>query len=83
MRRKKSKLSAIVFYTGIIVLCLVFSNIAFALQSGDFTYTVSDGTVTITGYNCPNRVPVNPSVVIPSAIEGMPVVGIGYFILMM
>ena len=29
---------------------MVLSSSAFALQSGDFNYTVSDGTVTITGY---------------------------------
>ena len=45
---------------------------AFALQWGDFTYKVSGGTVTITGYNCPGG-----AVVIPATIDGMPVVGIG------
>ena len=72
MRSKKSKLSAIVFYTIITVLCLVFPNIAFALQCGDFTYTVSDGTVTITGYTG-----TGGTVVIPATIDGMPVVSIG------
>ena len=73
MRRIKSKLSAIVFYTVITVICLVFPNIAFALQSGDFTYTVNaTNTVTINAYTCPG----GPAV-IPPTINGMPVVGIG------
>ena len=41
-------------------------------QSGDFCYTVSDNTVTIMGY-----VGTNPDLVIPRAIEGMPVTNIG------
>ena len=48
MKSKKYKLSAIVFYSVIIALALVLPNMAFALQSGDFTYTESGGTVTIT-----------------------------------
>jgi hypothetical protein len=72
MKSKKSKLSAIVFYTVITVLCLVFTNIVFAQQQyGDFTYTVSYGTVTITGYSCPLK---PTEVVIPTTIDGMPVV---------
>ncbi len=30
--------------------CMLLCSSAFALQSGDFTYTVSDSKVTITGY---------------------------------
>jgi hypothetical protein len=50
----------------------VLSSSAFALQWGDFTYTVSGGTITITKYTGTGGV-----VVIPSTIDGMPVVGIG------
>ena len=53
---------------------LIFlSSSAFALQSGDFTYTVSGGTVTITGYTGSG----GGAVVIPATIDGMPVVSIG------
>ena len=72
MKSKKCKLSATIYCLAIITLALVLPNMAFALQSGDFSYTVSDNTVTITGYTG-----VGGKVVIPSAIEGMPVVGIG------
>jgi hypothetical protein len=66
MRVRKS----ILFLT---LIGLIFlSASAFALQSGDFTYTVSDGTVTITKYTGGAGV-----VVIPATIDGMPVVGIG------
>jgi hypothetical protein len=51
---------------------MVLSSSAFALQSGDFTYTVSGGTITITKYTG-----TGGNVVIPSAIDGKPVVGIG------
>jgi hypothetical protein len=43
-------------------------------QSSDFIYTVSGGTVTITGYNCSSG---NTAVVIPAEIDSMPVVSIG------
>jgi hypothetical protein len=72
MKSKKYKLSAIVFYSVIIALALVLPNMAFALQSGDFTYEVSDGTVTITGYTC-----AAGDAAIPATIDGKPVVGIG------
>jgi parallel beta-helix repeat protein len=48
------------------------SSSAFALQSGDFTYTESAGTITITKY-----IGSGGNVIIPSAIDGMPVVNIG------
>ena len=51
---------------------MVLSSSAFALQSGDFTYTVSGGTVTITGYTG-----AGGNVVIPATIDGMPVVALG------
>jgi hypothetical protein len=57
---------------------MFLSSSAFAEQYGDFTYTVSGGSVTIAGYNCPNGSPANPAAVIPSAIGGLPVTGIGY-----
>ncbi len=72
MKSKKFKLSAIVFYSVIIALALGLPNMAFALQSGDFTYTESGGTITITGYTG-----TGGTVVIPAAIDGKPVVGIG------
>ena len=55
---------------------MFLSSSAFALQSGDFTYTVSGGTVTITEYTG-----AGGDVVIPDAIDGMPVVGIGVCVL--
>ena len=51
---------------------MVLSSSAFAQQSGDFIYTVSGGTVTITKYTGSAE-----DVVIPSSIDGKPVVGIG------
>jgi hypothetical protein len=55
-----------------LIVLLVLSSSAFALQSGDFTYTVSGGTVTITGYTGSGG-----DVVIPAAIHFMPVKYIG------
>ena len=53
------------------------STSAFALQYGNFTYTVSGGTVTITGYTlCSTNA---GDVIIPSTINGLPVIGIGDF----
>jgi hypothetical protein len=52
---------------------MVLSSSALALQSGDFTYTVSGSTVTITKYNG-----TGGNVIIPGVINSMPVVGIGY-----
>jgi len=72
MKSKKCKLSAIVFYAVILALALVLPNMDFALQSGDFTYEISDGTVTITGYTCPAG-----DADIPDTIDGKPVVSIG------
>ncbi|MBN2108109.1 MAG: leucine-rich repeat domain-containing protein [Deltaproteobacteria bacterium] len=46
---------------------------AYAGQWGDFAYTESEGTITITGYSCPEGVAV-----IPRLIDNKPVVGIGY-----
>jgi hypothetical protein len=54
-----------------VIYCVFLSSSTFALQSGDFTYTVSNSTITITGYTGPGG-----SVVIPDTIDGMPVVGI-------
>ena len=51
---------------------MFLSSSAFALQSGDFTYTVLNNQVTITGYKGGSGV-----VVIPSTIAGMTVVSIG------
>jgi len=45
MKSKKSTLSAIVFFPVMLALALVLPSVAFALQWGDFIYTVSDGTV--------------------------------------
>jgi hypothetical protein len=55
---------------------MVLSSSAFALQYGNFNYTVNpDSTVTITFNSCPGE--LTPTAVIPSTIDGMPVVGIG------
>ena len=59
---------------GVINQSYGFSSSAFALQSGDFYYTVSGGTVTITGYTG-----IGGEIVIPDAIDGKPVVRIGDF----
>src|SRR5437867_3611557 len=42
------------------------------LQAQDFTYTNTNGTITITGYTGPGG-----DVAIPAAIDGLPVTGIG------
>jgi|GEM_PF-1310980 len=55
-----------------LISLMFLSSPAFSLQSGDFTYSGSGGTVTITGYTG-----AGGAVVIPSAINGMPVVSIG------
>jgi len=57
-----------------LISLMFLSSSAFALQSGDFTYTVSNNTVTITGYTCPGG-----AAVIPPSINNMPVVSIGEF----
>jgi hypothetical protein len=55
---------------------MVLSSPAFALQSGDFFYTVSGGTVTISGFtSCQSE--LTPTAVIPDTIDSMPVVSIG------
>ncbi len=54
---------------------MVLSSSAYALQSGDFTYTVSGSTVTITKYTG-----TGGNVVIPDIIDGMSVMSLsGYF----
>jgi hypothetical protein len=55
-----------------VICCLFLCSSAFAQQSGDFTYSVSNSTVTITGYTG-----AGGAVVIPDTIDGMPVVSIG------
>jgi len=72
MKSKKYKISAIVFYSVIIILALCLPNMAFALQSGDFTYTESGGAIIITKYTG-----TGGDVVIPATIDDMPVIGIG------
>jgi hypothetical protein len=73
MKSKKSISSATVLFSVMLALALVLPDAAFAqLQYGDFTYEVSGGTVTITGYTCPGG-----AAVIPASINGKPVVGIG------
>jgi hypothetical protein len=55
---------------------MFLSSSAFAQQSGDFYYSVSTGSITITGYRCPAG-----AAVIPDTIDyngsPLPVVGIG------
>ena len=68
-----------------VFLCVFLSLIGFlflpssaiALQSGDFTYTVSGGTVTITGFTSCQSELTPTDAVIPDTIDSMPVVGIG------
>jgi hypothetical protein len=68
---KSAKLTLFLSLIGLVFL----TPSAFAqLQYGDFYYTVSEGTVTITGYNI--HAP-GGAIVIPATIEGMPVVSIG------
>jgi hypothetical protein len=43
-----------------------------AVQAQDYTYTASNGTITITRYTGPSG-----DVIIPSTIDGLPVIGIG------
>jgi hypothetical protein len=77
MKSNKYQLSAIVFSLISTSLVLVLANRAFALQYGDFTYTVhADNTVTITTYTG-----AGGAVVIPIIINDMPVVGIGGYTL--
>jgi hypothetical protein len=54
-----------------LISSFILSSPVLALQSGDFTYKVSNNTVTITRYTG-----ADDEVVIPSDIAGMPVVGI-------
>jgi hypothetical protein len=55
-----------------VISCVFLCSSAFAEQFGDFTYTVSNNQVTITGYTGSGG-----DVVIPDTIAGMPVVSIG------
>jgi hypothetical protein len=57
---------SIVFYI------FLFSS-SYAGHWGDFTYTESDGAITITGYSCPDG-----AAVIPGFIDDKPVVRIGH-----
>jgi len=60
-----------------LISLIVLSSSAFAdQQSGDFYYTVSNSTVTITGITS-LACQLTPTEVIPPAINGMPVVAIG------
>jgi hypothetical protein len=68
MQLRKSIFMLVIIVCGIIFM---FST-AFALQSGDFYYTVSGNTVTIVAYSCPGG-----AAVIPAAIDGLTVIGIG------
>jgi hypothetical protein len=72
MKSKKSKLSAIVFFSVMLALALALPDMTFGLQYGDFTYTVSGGTITITKYTG-----TGGDVVIPPTINSLPVVSIG------
>jgi hypothetical protein len=62
----------LIFRISLFILMLPFS-LASAGQWGGFTYTESDGAITITGYSCSDG-----AAVIPSLIEDKPVVRIGY-----
>jgi len=65
-------LCAFLLLTGLIFL----SQSVYALQSGDFYYTVSNSTVTITGITS-QACQLTPTEVIPATINSMPVVSIG------
>ncbi len=56
------------------LVCLCNAMTAGAQQSGDYTYTTNNGTITITRYSGTHAV-----VTIPSAIDSLPVTGIGGF----
>jgi hypothetical protein len=72
MKNRSSFIICLCVFSAFIGL-MVLSSSAFALQSGDFAYTVNtDNTVTITKYTG-----AGGAVVIPDIIDGMPVVGIG------
>lgn len=55
-----------------LIYCMFLCSSAFAAQSGDFTYTESDGGISIISYTGSGGV-----VVIPDNISSMPVVSIG------
>ena len=56
----------------LIILMSVSAQTAKALTSGDYTYEITDGQATITGYSGPDG-----DVVIPSTIDGYQVTAIG------
>ena len=64
------KLSAVLLATVLLLSLLPLS--ALAAQSGDYTYTVSNGKATITGYSGGGG-----AVIIPSKLGGYPVTAIG------
>jgi hypothetical protein len=66
MKHKKS------IFTIALLSFLCGASTVFAGQLGDFTYTESDGAITITGYNC-----ADGDAVIPSIIDEKPVIRIG------
>ena len=69
------KKTAVLFV--LLAMCLrvivPLSALAAESRSSDYTYTVADGSVTITGYTGEGG-----AIVIPSEIDGLPVTSIGY-----
>ena len=61
----------------LLTLILSLCSGAWALDNGTFSYTVSGGEVTITGFASGFDVPENYDLVIPNEIEGKPVTKIG------
>ena len=59
-------------FLSICTLCLLMPTVVFAQTYGDFEYTVSDNTVTITKYKGSDKV-----LAIPSQIDGKNVIAIG------
>ncbi len=54
------------------ILSLLFLCLSASAQAADYYYTISGGTITITGYNGPGG-----AVMIPDTIDGLQVTGIG------
>jgi len=68
----KRVLSIFLAFALVISITMVENTAAFAEQSGDFTYTISNSTVEITGYTG-----TGGAVIIPNTLGGFPVIIIG------
>ncbi|MDR3600330.1 MAG: leucine-rich repeat protein [Desulfosporosinus sp.] len=70
---KISKVSTFLVGLMMMTILLCCSNLVQAAQDGDYTYTVTSGVTTITGYTG-----AGGAVTIPSTLGGAPVTSIGY-----